>query len=539
MQERRMELMMQGHKIRRLWSTHKRRYDPTKAILGITAIIASMIFLGCSVTFAASEQTLIIADSGARPNIDPGLQGNSLSNFLVAEGLTSISPDFEIVPCVAKSWEHVGDDVWRFHLNENILFHDGSKVTADDVVSALERTIELNPSVKSQLHIKDITKFDDLTVDITSETPDASIPARLAYGGAIIYKKNEESDGTILLPIGTGPFKVASFDKATSVMELAKNENYRDGAPLLDTITVRFGISDANAREMAIESGEVDFTTEPPLGSTTSLQNNQDLNVIIHPLCQGYKLKFGDVSKAPYDDVRVRKAIAYAVDKQSIVDNILLGRGEMTDGNAIVHGLAWRNNDIKGYPYDVNKAKELLEEAGWKDSNGDGVLDKDGQAFKITLYTWPSRPALPLIEQAIQSQLQEIGIESEARVMDSTAINDRTGEWGMIWVSGGDTCMMIPDPSYYIEGQFLSSKVDNHYINPEVDEMILEARGTFDQDKRYELYKQVQKIVYDEECAQVPIAYHNLCVVSKKDVAGYVANPARHDYCINKEMHRE
>lgn len=518
---------------------HKCKFNPTNAILAISAIIAGLIFLGCSVTFAASEQTLIIADSGARPNIDPGLQGNSLSNFRVAEGLTSISPDFEIVPCVAKSWEHVGDDVWRFHLNENILFHDGSKVTADDVVSALERTIELNPSVRSQLHIKDIIKVDDLTVDITSNTSDASIPARLAYGGAIIYKKNEESDGTILLPICTGPFKVAGFDKATSVMELAKNENYRDGAPLLDTITVRFGISDANAREMAIESGEVDFTTEPPLGSTTSLKNNQDLNVIIHSLCQGYKLKFGDVSKAPYDDVRVRKAIAYAIDKQSIVDNILLGRGEVTDGNAIVHGLAWRNNDIEGYPYDVNKAKDLLEEAGWKDSNGDGILDKDGQAFKITLYTWPSRPALPLIEQAIQSQLQEIGIESEARVMDSTAINDRTGEWGMIWVSGGDTCMMIPDPSYYIEGQFLSSMVDYHYKNQEVDELISEARGTFDQDKRYELYKQVQKIVYDVDCAQVPIAYHNLCVVSKKDVAGYVPNPARHDYCISKEMHRE
>lgn len=517
----------------------KSRPNSIKAVLAIATLIASVIFLGCSVTLAASDQNLIIGEVWTLGGIDPSLQGSDLNNFLVAEGLTSVSPDFEIVPCIADSWETSGEDTWRFYLNEDIIFHDGSKVTADDVVKALERTMEMNPSVKGQLNIKEITKVDDHTVDITTETPDASLPARLAYGAASIYKDNEDSDGAISKPICTGPFKFVSYDKASDTLELAKNENYRDGAPLLDTVTVKFGIGDANAREMAIESGEVDFTTEPPLGSTTRLQNNPDLNVTVHLLCQGYKLKFGDVSKAPYDDVRVRRAIAYAIDRESIADDILLGRGKASDGNALTPGLAWRNDDIEGYSYDIEKAKELLAEAGWEDTDGDGILDKDGQAFKITLYTWPQRPALPLIEQAVQSQLKEIGIESEARTMEWDAISDRAGEWGMMWVAGGDACMMIPDPSYYIEGQFLSSKVDYHYANPEVDELILEARATFDQEKRNDLYKQVQKIVYDEDCAQVPIAFHYLCVVTKKDVKGYVPNPAHHDYCISTGIYRE
>jgi peptide/nickel transport system substrate-binding protein len=517
----------------------KSRLNSTNAILAIAALIAGVIFSGCSVTLAASDQNLVIGEVWPMGGIDPGLKSYELNNFLVAEGLTSISPNFEIVPCIAESWETVGEDTWRFHLNEDILFHDGSKVTADDVVKALERTMEMNPSVKGQLNIKEITKVDDHTVDITTETPDASLPARLAYGAAGIYKNNEESDGTISKPVCTGPFKFVSYDKASDILELAKNENYREGAPLLDTATVKFGIGDANAREMAIESGEIDFTTEPPLGSTTRLQNNPDLNVSVHLLCQGYKLKFGDVSKAPYDDVRVRKAIAYAVDRESIADDILLGRGKASDGNALTPGLAWRNDDIEGYSYNVEKAKELLAEAGWEDTDGDGILDKDGQAFKITLYTWPQRPALPLIEQAVQSQLKEIGIEAEARIMEWDAISERAGEWGMISVAGGDACMMIPDPSYYIEGQFLSTNVDYHYANPEVDKLIMEARATFDQEKRNDLYKQVQKIVYDEDCAQVPIAFHYLCVVTKNDVKGYVPNPAHHDYCISTGIYRE
>jgi peptide/nickel transport system substrate-binding protein len=523
----------------RWWTMHECRFNLTNAILAIAAIIVGLIFIGCSVTLAASDQNLIIGEVWAMGGIDPALYSYNLNNFLVAEGLTSISPEFEIVPCIAKSWETIDDDTWRFHLDEDVLFHDGSKVTADDVSEALKRTIEMNPSVKGQLNIKDITKVDDNTVDITTETPDASLPARLAYGRASIYRNNEESDGSISKPICTGPFKFVSYDKASDTLELAKNENYRDGAPLLDTVTVKFGIGDANAREMAIESGEIDFTTEPPLGSTARLQDNPDLNVTINLLCQGYKLKFGDVSKAPYDDVRVRKAIAYAIDRESIADDILLGRGKASDGNALTPGLAWRNNEIEGYSYNVEEAKSLLAEAGWEDTDGDGILDKDGQAFKITLYTWPQRPALPLIEQAVQSQLKEIGIEAEARVMESDAISERAGEWGMIWVGGGDACMMIPDPSYYIENEFLSTEVDYHYANPEVDDLILEARSTFDSEKRNDLYKQVQKIVYDEDCAQIPIAYHYLCVVTKNDVKGYVPNPAHHDYCINTGIYRE
>ncbi len=517
-------------------------------ILIFTILVSAVVFSGCTDTSSdapvlndkkddAVQQHLVIGEVWGLGDIDPGLKSGKLSNYRVIEGLLAISPDMKIVPSLASSWEYIGNDAWRFHLNKGIKFHDASIVTASDVKYSLERSMRLNPSLKGTLNIKEIKVVDPDTIDIITNSTDASLPGRVAYNAAGIYKNNEGQDGAISHPIGTGPFMFESYDKASDTLVLKKNAAYRSGAPKLDTITIKNGIGEPNTREMAIEKGELDFTMEPTLGATRRLQNNPDLNVIIHPLCQGYKLKFGDVSKAPYDDVRVRKAIAHAINKQSIVDNILLGRAEVSDGNGFVPGLAWRNNDLKSYNYDVKKAKELLAEAGWKDSNGDGILDKDGKKFSIVLYTWPQRPALPPLAQATQSMLKDIGIEADVRIMEWSAISDRKGEWGMITVAGGNTCMMVPDPSYYMENNFASSRNDYKYQNPKVDALLVKGRTTIDEKERYDAYKEAQRIIYDEDCAEVYIAYHHLMVVTDKNVKGYVPNPASHDYSISKDMY--
>lgn len=527
----------------------KIHFTGVAGILVFAALISFVAFSGCTGLSGMSEsgkekaekadtarQQLVIGEVWELGGIDPGLKSYNLNNFLVSEGLTTISPDYQVLPAIASSWEYMENNTWRFYINKSVEFHDGSKVTADSIKYSLDRSMKLNPNLQGSLNIQEIKVVNDSTVDIITVTPDASLPGRMAYGAAGIYTNNENANGAISDPICTGPFKFVSYDKATDTLKLAKNENYRNGPPKLDSIIIKFGIGEANTREMAVEKGEIDFTTEPTLGSTERLESDPDLNVTIHLLCQGYKLKFGDVSRAPYDDVRVRKAIAYAIDRQKIVDNILLGRAGVSDGNGLTPGIEWRNNDLEGYAHDIQKAKELLEEAGWTDTDGDGIVDKDGQKFSITLYTWPQRPALPPLAQATQSMLRDIGIESEVRIMEWDAISDRKGEWGMIWVAGGDACMMIPDPSYYMEGNFYSEKNDYNYNNSEVDALILKGRTTFDKEERYEAYREAQRIVYDEDCAQVHIAYHYLMVVTGKDVKGYVPNPAHHDYCISKDM---
>ncbi len=513
----------------------------------LVTIVSSVAFSGCTDQEETDtekieiEQKLVIAEPWGISGVDPAKEGGTLNNFLVLDTLTVMEPDFNLVPGLAKSWELIDNTTWRVYLKDNIKFHDNTGLTADDVTYSFERNMEINPTIRRDLGIKSVEKIDDYTVDMITEKPDAAIPAALSYAKAVIYSKNSvESDGIIIKPIGTGPFKFEKYDKATDILELSKYENHWNGAPKLDTVLIQGGVGEASTRELAIEKGEVDFTTEPPLGSTERLKANPEFNVMIHPLCQGYKLNFGNLSKAPYDDIKVRKAIAYAVDKESIVEHILYERGEISNGMGFVPGIEWRNSDLSGYPYDPQKAKQLLKEAGWEDTDNDGILDKDGKAFKMTLYTWPQRPALPPLAETIQSQFKEIGIDAEVRIMDWSAIKERLNEWGAIRVSGGATCMRIPDPSYYLERNFCSEGTSNSYgyKNEEVDRLLEEGRSTFDKEKRYDIYREVQKIVVDD-VADVYIAYHNLAVVTKSSVKGYVPNPSAHDYRINPDIYIE
>jgi peptide/nickel transport system substrate-binding protein len=509
----------------------------------------SISFSGCTSSQSKAElssnkeQKLVVADAWELGSPDPavGYAGFEMSNYLVLECLVGIAPDYKLTSCIAESWEPLDNYTWRFHLKKNIKFHDGSKLVADDVVFSLNRSTSLNPVIKTDMNIRKISKVDDYTVDIMANSTDPSLPARVANGEGCIYSRNsEQQNDSITKPLGTGPFKFISYDKATDTLQLGKNEYYWGPAPKLDTVIIKSNVGDPNTREAAIEKGQVDFTTETPLGSTKKLMADSELNVTIHPICQGYKLKFGNVSEGPFSDVRVRKAVAYAVNRNDIVDNILLGRGEVSNGNGLVPGLEWRNNDIQGYSYDVQKAKELLSEAGWKDTDNDGILDKEGKPFKIPLLTYSQRPALPPMAQAIQSDLKSVGIDSEISIMDWPAMAEHYGDWGMMGLYGGDTAMWIPDPSYYLESNFLSeSAIDYHYKNEQVDRLLLEARTTFNEEKRYNLYKQVQKIVIDTDCAQVHLAYQNLIVVTRKDVKGYIPNPAHHDYSLAVGMYRE
>jgi len=185
------------------------------------------------------EQKLVIAEPWGMSGVDPAKEGGTLNNFLVLDTLTVMEPDFNLVPGLAKSWELIDNTTWRVYLKDNIKFHDNMELTADDVIYSFERNIEINPTIKRDLGIQSIEKVDDYTVDMITEKPDAAIPAALSYAKAVIYSKNSvESDGVIIKPIGTGPFKFEKYDKAKDTLELSKYENHWNGAPKLDTVEV-------------------------------------------------------------------------------------------------------------------------------------------------------------------------------------------------------------------------------------------------------------------------------------------------------------
>jgi peptide/nickel transport system substrate-binding protein len=491
-----------------------------------------------------TKDTLVIGDDGthAITDLDPVTSPNQLWNYRITECLVEVNQDGSLSPGLAKSWENVDGTHWIFHLRDNVKFQDGKPMTADDVKYALDRSMSQSASNKVQLAFKQCNVIDKYTVEFVTDKPDASIPGRLSSSRAAIYSDTSETNkkGVITKPIATGPFKIASYDMATETLYLDRFDDYYNGIAKLAHIIIKANMANPNSREMAIEKGEVDLTVEPTIASTSRLEKNPDLHVYVYDWNGQYMIKYGNLTKEPYNDVRVRKAMAYALDRKNIVSSLLQDRGVVNEGNGVPSMAPWYNGNVAGYSYDVAKAKALLKDAGWTDTDGDGIVDKNGKPFKITLYTSTENPAQAIMAPAIQSQLQDIGIYSEIQVLDYSAVSPHSQDWGFIQLTY-TVPFLIYDPSYFLENTFMTGGSSNamKYSNPSVDDLLKQARSEMDTNKRYDLYREVQKIVVDDDCVNIYFASSRYSLITRSDLKGYIPYVTPHNWRINKDMHFE
>ncbi|MCL6478459.1 MAG: ABC transporter substrate-binding protein [Peptococcaceae bacterium] len=484
-----------------------------------------------------NRKTLVVGEIWDIRGLDVAGHDGTLvkEKAMIAETLVEANPDFTLKPGLAKSWEQVGDTQWKFHLREGVKFHDGKELTADAVKWSIERALKVDPTLKELTRIKSIEAVDKNTLLFTTEEPYAAFPASLAYAGMGIVSPSSEMDekGVISRPVGTGPFKVEKWDTATGTVDLVRNDSYWGAKPKLEKIIMK-GIPDPASRSMAVEKGEIDFTCDVPYADLKRIQNTSGIKLDASPTARVYQLTFGKLSGTPYSDVRVRKAISYAIDRNVIAEKTLHGAAAPASG-PIMPSIQWANKNLKGYSYDPEKAKALLAEAGWKDADGDGILEKNGEKFSITLYTYPQRPGLQPMAEAIQSMLKEVGIKVEVRVMDSSAINEQMRDKDMRL--SANAVMMIPDPDYYLRRTYHSKGSNNKwgYSNPEMDSLLEQGLKTFDAGKRQEIYNRVQEIAVDE-VPLIHVAYYKAAIVMRDYVQNFVFNPVAHDYMLNPEM---
>jgi peptide/nickel transport system substrate-binding protein len=519
-------------------------------ILAICLVLSSSIMLGCigqetpapltSERIPAvreAKKTLVVGEMWSISSVDPAKDGTTAKEkAMIIETLVEANPDFTLRPGIAESWEQINDTKWKFYLRKGVKFHDGTEFTADTVKWSIERTLKMNPPVKAVTQIKSIEAVDKNTLLFTTDEPYAAFPASLEYPNLGIVSPTSEIDdkGNIVKPIGTGAFKFERFDIATGALYLLRNDEYWGIKPKLEKVIIK-GIPDPASRAMSVEKGEVDFTCDVPYGDIERLKTASGLKVELHPTARVYQLTFGNLSGTPYSDVRVRKAISYAIDRKVISERTLHGSAEPAVG-PVIPTMSWANQNLKGYSYDPDKAKQLLAEAGWKDVDGDGILKKGGDKFSITLYTYPQRPGLQPMAEALQAMLKDAGIKAEIRVMDSSAVKEYMTDRD-IYLSAY-ALAMVPDPDYYLRKTY-HSKGDYNiwgYSNPEMDSLLEEGLKTFDTDKRQEIYDRVQEIALDE-VPLIHVAYYKVAVVMRDNVKGFVFNPIAHDYMLNPEMY--
>jgi len=447
---------------------------------------------------------LVLPDIERFSFINPLLTTTTLSTRLleiVFDGLIGLDDQFEAKPRLAESWERSQDErTWTFHLRTGVKFHDGVELTADDVVFTFEKMKQFSDRTAFTFNFQDMQSVhakDKYTVQVTLRKPlasflqslDVSILPKHLLDGQDINKSSFN-----LHPIGTGPFKVKFWSEKEILLEA--NESYFLGRPHLDEIKVN-AYSSREGAWGKLMAGDVDFIDILTPDNYEILKQVPGFNIYSVPMPFYYLVAF-NLTKDLFKDSKVRRALNYAVDKTEIVAKVLKGQGRPAAGTIYPGSWAY-NPKIEPYPYDPKKALALLSEAGWKDHDGDSILDKAGRPFEFTVHVNRGDDIKQKTALIIQQQLLDIGIRIHVVLFDGSdpgfLFKKRFDAHFPEILARGD-----PDVSYkyWHSSQINAGFNVSSYRNEKVDRLLEAGRAEFDPQKRKEIYFNFQKEILDD-----------------------------------------
>jgi peptide/nickel transport system substrate-binding protein len=496
-----------------------------KRLFLIGALLVAMMAVpgtsGAVPNLAGGEDVIIVGMASAPTSLDPADHRSRESETVIRnmfDGLVTRDTRSGVHLELADSIEWSDDTTLEIKLREGVKFHDGEEMTADDVVFTFERVIGENQIEYPELHtsprkgliapLESIEKLDDYTVVMHFSNPWPPAMQMLVHQQIVPKHYLEEvgTEGFIKHPIGTGPFK---FVSATGMEEIVMErfDDYYGGAPDLDpagpacaTQVVFQVIPEASTRAAALLAGEVDIIQALPAELIETLEADSNLQVKTAPGTQPKWMEM-NVNAAPFDDVKVRQALNYAVDKDLIVAAIYEGRAEPLAGPLSPYN-NFVNTSLEPYPYDPDQALALLKEAGWTDSDNDGILDKDGQTLSFTMDTLEQlRP----LAEAVAGQFRDIGVDANVRFWDYSVVKPmlRAGE-RMTWLDDWGDSAFDPVGHFeakwhgYVEGQPYGRGNWSGYDNERVNELTKLGETTADPVERQKSYDEAQEIVYND-----------------------------------------
>ena len=502
-----------------------------------TLVAAAALAWGGSVGAQVPEDVLVVAQIAEPKSMDPHAV-TAVNDFRILvnlyDGLVRFADGtLEVEPALAESWE-VSEDgtVYTFELREGVSFHDGTPFDADAVRFNFARMLDeehpyhdTGPFPLSFFFqaVEEVEVVEPLTVRFHLSEPYAPFLSNLAYPTGLIVSPaavREHGEDFGRNPAGTGPFAFRTWE-ANRQVAVERNADYWEGAPPLRGVVFR-PITDANARVAEMLAGNVDLMVEVPPDNVEMFDSDPAFRYQEQP---GPHLWFLilNTREAPFDDVRMRRAVNYAIDKQAIVRDVLQGTATVATGpTPAAFGWAY-NEELEPYPFDPDRARALIAEAGYGDGvevvffvteGGSGMLDP------VAMGT------------AIQADLADVGIDAEIRTFEWNTFLDRVnaGLEGradmaeMAWMTNDpDTLpyLALRSEAMPEDGGFNSG----YYSNPEVDRLLEEARRATDRAERARLYKEMQRIVYaDAPWAFVATWQQN--AVTKANVDNFALQPS-------------
>ena len=481
-------------------------------------LLASLILLTGGFGLAQTSGGVLTAAWAQDPvGLDPHVT-SAYSSFQILENvldtLVTLDAEQNVIPSLAESWE-VSDDNLQltFTLRDGLMFSDGSPLTAEDVVYTYNRLLDPETASGSAWKlggVTDISAPDERTVVFTLEAPNPSLITKLAVDKTMgIISQSDVENGTInTQPMGSGPFMITDFQPGVS-LTLERNSNYwQEGLPYLDGIDVRI-ITDESVRRTALVSGDVDWAISVPAQSVEELQGRDD--IIVDDVPAGSYWYLGvNTNRDPISDAKVRQAISYAINREQIAEAATFGQAQPTQ-DPIPSSSAW-DYGYAPYEQDIEKAKQLLAEAGV------------GEGFELELMPTTQYEESIRIAQVVQAQLAAIGINASIRTLEWAEWLEEEGAGNYDTYVCSWNVLVDPDDFFY--AQHKTGEVFNFtgYSNPTVDELLDEGRVTQDDERRREIYAEINRQIVDD--APYIYLYNPLNINAYHTyVQGYEARP--------------
>lgn len=460
-----------------------------------------------------------MGNAGLNPH--DNYSGWSAIRYGVGETLFQFSESMELQPWLASSYEQIDEYTVLIHLRDAIYFSSGRKMDGFAVKECLEHLIAVHDRAPLDLKIKEILAT-DTSITIISED---KVPTLLNFlsdpYGAIIdmnFGTNGVTEDRNIA--GTGPF--IAYEITDNHIFLKKNENYWAQEVKTDKVNV-YTISDGDTLTLALQSGQIDASQGLPYASMDLFKNNNEYTISSTDTSRAFFAAM-NFSTPALQDIRVRKAISMAIDKEGFTSVLLKNNGSVALG-AFPSNFSFGNEQVVTPDFDLQQAKELLEEAGWIDTNQDGIVEKDGEALVIRWLTYPGRQELPLLAESVQHTLKEIGIKVD---IESTANHLQvlsTNEWD-IYASAFVTAP-TGDPAYFFTTHTLKNSPKNRggYVNEQLDQLASELLEEFNLQKRSQLAIEMQQIILDDY-AFIFASHLKMSFVMKDNIKGFIAHPS-------------
>ncbi|THD41815.1 ABC transporter substrate-binding protein [Pantoea sp. R102] len=487
--------------------------------------LAAGILASFSSASVLAAQLVIMQNEPPR-SMDPGNQTATFTGTVLDpmyEGLTRLGDDGKIMPALALSW-HADDSGlhWEFTLRPNVKFHDGTPFNADAVVENFQRHLDtkrgLAGSGKIRTFIQDVQKKDDLTVTFTLKKINPAFLTVLASGPGLMVSPQADKAGTINNKAdGTGPYKLAQYKSGEFVLE-QKNPDYWGKSAGPDEIKWTWS-SEPSVMNMALQSGQVDIINPVPPQFAGMLKNNPGVQLKQSPGAAVFWIDLNTQSKA-LSDVRVRQALNFATDQQALVKAVMFGYAQPAN-SPLAPVDANYDKALHDYPYDEQKAKDLLKAAGYA----------DGFAMSIAVQAPDARTA-----QVLQGMWSKIGVKLSVRQMESgvwakAAFADAKEKAAQgtdavlaSWSSGlyGSDLQLRP---LYHSSSFAPGGANlGFFSDKRTDELIDSAASTLDDAQRKALYFQAQQRI-SGLAPQVLLYYQDDLYATRKNISGVTMQP--------------